>query len=199
MKATLFLLSLLALSCVCERTCTQPLRAGRDRGGQGHPGAHHLLEWINLAVGIVCPLVWTLQTLRPEWAKLSTRLEGIANVARINASVNGQQDLSSQGYPHIVLIPGAPRIWRSSPSIGLLMPLLFCYRLDFKTHKLTQRSFFWAFSSKLKPFQLIFVPCFLSWWIFWSRTFLELSLQVYWLNLACWALVASFCRERIGA
>jgi thiol-disulfide isomerase/thioredoxin len=51
------------------------------------------------------------KTLRPEWAKLATQLKGIANVAKIDASVNRQFDKTYdlKGYPHIVLIPGGPK------------------------------------------------------------------------------------------
>lgn len=47
------------------------------------------------------------KTLRPEWAKLATRMKGIAKVAKIDASVNRQfdQTYDLKGYPHIVLIP----------------------------------------------------------------------------------------------
>lgn len=47
------------------------------------------------------------KTLRPEWAKLATRLKGVAKVAKIDASVNRQfdQTYALKGYPHIVLIP----------------------------------------------------------------------------------------------
>ena len=47
------------------------------------------------------------KTLRPEWAKLATRMKGVAKVAKIDASVNRQfdQTYGLKGYPHIVLIP----------------------------------------------------------------------------------------------
>jgi len=48
------------------------------------------------------------KTLRVEWAKLATRLKGIAKVAKLDASVNRQfdQTYGLKGYPTIVLIPG---------------------------------------------------------------------------------------------
>ncbi len=47
------------------------------------------------------------KTLRPEWAKLATKMKGVAKVAKIDASVNRQfdQTYGLKGYPQIVLIP----------------------------------------------------------------------------------------------
>lgn len=45
--------------------------------------------------------------LRPEWAKLATKLKGVAKVAKVDASVNRQFDTlyGLKGYPHVVLVP----------------------------------------------------------------------------------------------
>jgi thiol-disulfide isomerase/thioredoxin len=47
------------------------------------------------------------KTLRPEWAKLATRLKGVAKVAKIDASVHRKFDsvYGLKGYPQVVLIP----------------------------------------------------------------------------------------------
>jgi protein disulfide-isomerase A6 len=47
------------------------------------------------------------KTLRPEWAKLATKMKGIAKVAKIDASVHRKFDsvYGLKGYPHVVLIP----------------------------------------------------------------------------------------------
>lgn len=51
------------------------------------------------------------KTLRPEWAKLATKLKGTVNVAKIDASVNRQfdQTYDLKGYPQIVFIPAGPK------------------------------------------------------------------------------------------
>ena len=47
------------------------------------------------------------KTLRPEWAKLATRLKGVAKVAKIDASIHRKFDqvYNLKGYPQVVLIP----------------------------------------------------------------------------------------------
>ena len=47
------------------------------------------------------------KTLRPEWAKLATKMKGVAKVAKVDASVHRKFDqvYNLKGYPHIVLIP----------------------------------------------------------------------------------------------
>ena len=47
------------------------------------------------------------KTLRPEWAKLATKLKGVAKVAKIDASVHRKFDsvYGLKGYPHVVMIP----------------------------------------------------------------------------------------------
>ncbi len=47
------------------------------------------------------------KTLRPEWAKLATKMKGIAKVAKIDASIHRKFDqvYGLKGYPHVVLIP----------------------------------------------------------------------------------------------
>lgn len=63
------------------------------------------------------------KTLRPEWAKLATKMKGIAKVAKIDASIHRKFDsvYGLKGYPHVVLIPAgrafptqAPRTRRST-------------------------------------------------------------------------------------
>lgn len=51
------------------------------------------------------------KTLRPEWAKLATKLKGIAKVAKIDASVHRKFDsvYGLKGYPHVVMIPAGPK------------------------------------------------------------------------------------------
>ena len=47
------------------------------------------------------------QKLRPEWAKLATRLKGKAKVASLDASQNRQFDemFGLKGYPTVVFVP----------------------------------------------------------------------------------------------
>ena len=47
------------------------------------------------------------KTLRPEWAKLATRMKGRAKVAKVDASIHRKFDsvYGLKGYPHVVLIP----------------------------------------------------------------------------------------------
>ena len=47
------------------------------------------------------------KSLRPEWAKLATRLKGVAKVAKIDASIHRKFDqvYNLKGYPQVVLIP----------------------------------------------------------------------------------------------
>ena len=51
------------------------------------------------------------KTLRPEWAKLATRMKGVAKVAKIDASIHRKFDsvYGLKGYPHVVLIPAGPK------------------------------------------------------------------------------------------
>ena len=51
------------------------------------------------------------KTLRPEWAKLATKMKGVAKVAKIDASIHRKFDqvYGLKGYPHIVLIPAGNR------------------------------------------------------------------------------------------
>ena len=51
------------------------------------------------------------KTLRPEWAKLATKLKGIAKVAKIDASVHRKFDsvYGLKGYPQVVMIPAGPK------------------------------------------------------------------------------------------
>jgi thiol-disulfide isomerase/thioredoxin len=51
------------------------------------------------------------KTLRPEWAKLATKLKGIAKVAKIDASIHRKFDsvYGLKGYPQVVLIPAGPK------------------------------------------------------------------------------------------
>ena len=51
------------------------------------------------------------KTLRPEWAKLATKLKGVAKVAKIDASIHRKFDsvYALKGYPHVVLIPAGPK------------------------------------------------------------------------------------------
>lgn len=57
------------------------------------------------------------KTLRPEWAKLATKLKGIAKVAKVDASIHRKFDsvYALKGYPHVVLIPAG-----TEPSIQVL-------------------------------------------------------------------------------
>ena len=45
--------------------------------------------------------------MRPEWAKLATKMKGIAKVAKIDASIHRKFDqvFGLKGYPHVVMIP----------------------------------------------------------------------------------------------
>lgn len=47
------------------------------------------------------------KTLRPEWAKLATKLKGVAKVAKVDASIHRKFDAiyGLKGYPQVVLIP----------------------------------------------------------------------------------------------
>ena len=51
------------------------------------------------------------KTLRPEWAKLATKMKGVAKVAKIDASIHRKFDsvYGLKGYPHVVLIPAGPK------------------------------------------------------------------------------------------
>lgn len=59
------------------------------------------------------------KSLRPEWAKLATRMKGVAKVAKIDASIHRKFDsvYGLKGYPQIVLIPGGRRLLRKVPKI----------------------------------------------------------------------------------
>lgn len=48
------------------------------------------------------------KTLRPEWAKLATKLKGTVKVAKLDASIHRKFDsvYGLKGYPQVVLIPG---------------------------------------------------------------------------------------------
>lgn len=47
------------------------------------------------------------KSLRPEWAKLATRMKGVAKVAKLDASIHRKFDsvYGLKGYPTVVLIP----------------------------------------------------------------------------------------------
>ena len=49
--------------------------------------------------------------LRPEWAKLATKMKGIAKVAKVDASIHRKFDsvYALKGYPHVVMIPAGPK------------------------------------------------------------------------------------------
>lgn len=75
------------------------------------------------------------KTLRPEWAKLATKLKGVAKVAKIDASIHRKFDsvYGLKGYPHVVLIPAgtphptqAPRTRRSTTPTKVPAPLIAC-------------------------------------------------------------------------
>jgi protein disulfide-isomerase-like protein len=62
------------------------------------------------------------KTLRPEWAKLATRLKGNVKVAKIDASIHRKFDqvYGLKGYPHVVMIPAgnssSTQVPRTNPS-----------------------------------------------------------------------------------
>ena len=66
------------------------------------------------------------KTLRPEWAKLATKMKGVAKVAKIDASIHRKFDqvYGLKGYPHIVLIPAGKyqhiQVLRIKPFITLM-------------------------------------------------------------------------------
>ena len=47
------------------------------------------------------------KTLRPEWAKLATKMKGVAKVAKLDASIHRKFDqvYGLKGYPQVVMIP----------------------------------------------------------------------------------------------
>ena len=59
------------------------------------------------------------KTLRSEWAKLATKMKGIAKVAKIDASIHRKFDqvYGLKGYPHVVLIPAGNSVSTQDPKI----------------------------------------------------------------------------------